>query len=83
MGKMIESHRLGEEMTQAEFAKRLNISQSHLCDIEKGRKLVSPERAMRFAQILGLHEKHWIKVAIDDYLRALNVPYCVRVDDAA
>ncbi len=83
VGKMLESHRLGKEITQTEFAEVLGVSQSHLCDMEKGRKLVSPERAMRFAQTLGLHEKHWIKVAVDDYLRSLNIPYRVQLEDAA
>jgi len=32
---------MSEEMSQAVFAKRLGISSSHLCDIEKGRKVVS------------------------------------------
>jgi transcriptional regulator with XRE-family HTH domain len=38
---------------QPELAKKLGISKSHLNDIEKGRKAVSPERAARFAKILG------------------------------
>jgi len=36
--------------------KRLGVSKSHLCDLEKGRKTVSPERAARWAQILGYPE---------------------------
>ena len=49
LGKLIEAIRLGEEVSQAEFAKHLKISRSHLNDIEKGNKAVSPERAARFA----------------------------------
>ena len=44
LGGLLESIRLGEEMSQASFAKKLGVSASHLCDIEKGRKVVSPER---------------------------------------
>ena len=53
---VFESTRLGEEMSQVAFAKKLKISRSHLNDIEKGRKVVSPGRAARFAKILGYSE---------------------------
>ncbi|MBI3534840.1 MAG: helix-turn-helix transcriptional regulator, partial [Deltaproteobacteria bacterium] len=53
LGGMLESIRLGEEMSQIEFAHRLGISASHLCDIEKGRKTIGSSRAARFAKILG------------------------------
>ena len=55
-GTLLESIRLGEEMSQVEFAKKLGISRSHLCDIEKGRKSVSVARAARFAP--GLDDLH-------------------------
>ena len=50
-GNLIESLRLCEESTQAAFAKKLKISRSHLNDIEKGQKAVSPARASRFAKV--------------------------------
>ena len=34
-GEPLESIRLGEEETQANFAEKLGISRSHLCDIER------------------------------------------------
>ena len=52
-GGLIEAMRQAEEMSQVDFAKKLGISKQHLCDIEKGRKFVSPERAAKFAKILG------------------------------
>ena len=33
------------ELSEAELARRLGVSRSHLCNVEKGRKMVSPERA--------------------------------------
>ena len=42
LGGLLQSIRLSEEMSQAAFAKKLRLSSSHLCDIEKGRKVVSP-----------------------------------------
>ncbi len=63
-GKLLEAIRLGEEMTQPEFAKLLRLSKSHLNDIEKGRKAVSPERAARFAKVLGYSEEHFVALSL-------------------
>ena len=40
-GDFIKNHRLGEELTQVEFAKFLGISKQRLCDIEKNRTNIS------------------------------------------
>ena len=32
-----------DKISQSEFARTLGVSRSHLCDVEKGRKVVSPE----------------------------------------
>lgn len=66
LGRFLESVRLGEEMTQPEFAKKLGISKSHLNDIEKGRKAVSPDRAARFAKVLGYSQARLVKLALQD-----------------
>jgi len=67
-GKLLESHRLSEEVSQKDFAKFLGISASSLCDLEKGRKIPSPRRAALIAKKLGVSTKLWIKVALQDYL---------------
>ncbi len=64
LGRLLEAIRMGEGMTQAAFAKRLKISRSHLNDIEKGNKAVSPERAARFAKILGHSEERFVELAL-------------------
>ena len=64
LGGLLQSIRLGEEMSQAAFANQLQISPSHLCDIEKGRKVVSPERAVRFAAILGRSKQQFVRLAL-------------------
>ena len=48
LGRAIESVRKSEELTQLNCAKKLRVSKSHLCDVEKGRKTVSPERAAKW-----------------------------------
>jgi transcriptional regulator with XRE-family HTH domain len=66
LGGLLESIRIGEEMSQIAFAKKLGVSASHLCDIEKGRKVVSPERAARFAKILGRSSEQFVKLSLQE-----------------
>lgn len=82
LGKLIESIRLGEEMTQPEFARRLGISKSHLNDIEKERKTVSPERAARFARRLAYSEKRFVKLAIQAQLDQSGLKFRVELEAA-
>ena len=65
-GGLIEAMRQAEEISQVDFAKKLGISKQHLCDIEKGRKFVSPERAAKFAKILGHSEQSFVALALQD-----------------
>ncbi|MGZ3687283.1 MAG: helix-turn-helix domain-containing protein [Bdellovibrionota bacterium] len=82
LARLIEAIRLGEEMTQPEFAKRLGISKSHLNDIEKGRKVVSPERAARFARALAYSEKRFVKLALQAQLDQFGLKFRVALDAA-
>lgn len=82
LGRLIESIRLGEEMTQPEFAKRLGISKSHLNDIEKERKTVSPERAARFARALSYSEKRFVKLSLQSQLDQSGLKFRVELDAA-
>lgn len=81
LGGLLQSIRLGEEMSQAAFAKRLQISPSHLCDIEKGRKVVSPERAVRFAAILGRPKQQFVRLALQGLVDETGLK--MKVDVAA
>lgn len=75
--KVLEAHRLGEEMSQKHFAELLGISQQSLCDLEKGRKIPSPERAARIAEKLDEPADYWIKLSLQDMLRAQHLDYDV------
>ena len=81
-GRMLESFRLCEEMSQTAFAKKLRISRSHLCDIEKGRKMVSPARAAKFAKALGHAEKMFVAIALQDIVRQDGLKFKVYVEAA-
>ncbi len=80
-GGLLESIRLSEDMSQAEFSKKLRISASHLCDIEKGRKVVSPERAARFAKILGRSQQQFVPLALQELVNKAGLT--MKVDVAA
>jgi transcriptional regulator with XRE-family HTH domain len=78
-GNLLEACRLAEEEPQAEFARRLGISKSHLCDIEKGRKTVSPERALHFARVLGQPGSQFVRLALQDMLSRSKIKMRVEV----
>ncbi len=81
-GRMIESIRLSDEITQAELARRLAISRANLCDIEKGRRPVRAERAAQFARTLGYSVNQFVAVALEDELRKAGLKVRVRLDAA-
>lgn len=80
LGKLIESIRLGEEMTQPAFSKLLGISKSHLNDIEKGRKVVSPDRAVRFARALKYSEERFLSLALQGIVDEAGLSFQVAVN---
>lgn len=64
------------------MAERLEISRSHLCDIEKQRKTVSPERAARFASILGYGEAQFVRLALQGLVEDAGLRLRVHVTAA-
>ena len=67
-GNLIKSIRLGQDMTQESFALLLMISKQCLCDIEKGRRCVSPKLAAKYADILGFSRDQFIRLCLQDIL---------------
>src|SRR4051812_15224942 len=68
LGGLLESIRESEELSQISFSKKLGVSPSHLCDIEKGRKVVSPERAAKFAKILKRSPEQFVRLTLQGLL---------------
>ena len=71
-----------EEASQVDFAKKLGISTAHLCDIEKGRRSVTAERAAIFAKRLGHPQAYWVKLAIQDQINRSGLKLIVEVTAA-
>ena len=53
-------------LTQREFGKRLGLSSANICDIEKGRQLVSTELAVKVAKKARLPEKIALQACLQD-----------------
>lgn len=78
-GEALESYRLGEGISQAEMANKIRVSPQSLCDLEKGRRIPTPQRAAKIAQIIGEPEKFWIKLALQDELRKYDLNFSVEL----
>ena len=61
------------------MAKRLGVSRSHLCDIEKGRRVLSAERAARWARTLGYPETLFVELAMQAELDAAGIKLKIEV----
>jgi DNA-binding XRE family transcriptional regulator len=71
--------RTSMDLTQEEFGKRLGISRANVCDIEKGRHLVSAELAVKVARKVGLPEKYALQACLQDQVRRTGVDAEVKV----
>jgi transcriptional regulator with XRE-family HTH domain len=75
LGKLIWAIRQADDVSQVDFANKLDITKQHLCDIEHNRKSVSPKLAARYAKILGYSKEQFIRLALQDLVdrEGLNV----------
>ena len=81
-GGMINATRLSEEMSLEAFARQLGISRAYLCDIEKGRRAVSVQRAAEWARKLGYLEAQYVALALQAEVTAAGLKLRVSVDAA-
>ena len=81
-GEAVEALRIRDEITQVALANKIGISRQYLCDVEKGRRLVSPGQAARFAKAFG-HPAHvLVQLALQDAVRAGGLNLRVAVEAA-
>lgn len=81
-GAAVEGLRVGEGYSQSAFAKKLSVSRQYLCDVEKGRRLVSPEQAARFAKAFGHPPNVLVRLALQDAVSASGLKLIVSIDAA-
>lgn len=74
-GKLMWAIRQADGISQVDFSDTLKITKQHLCDIEHGRKPISPKLAAKYAEILGYSKEQFIRLALQDWVdrEGLNV----------
>ena len=82
LAELLAAIRECEEMSHVEFAAKLGISRSYLCDIEKGRRAVSLHRAIEFAETLGYSKNQFARLALQRQVTEAGLPYKVRIEAA-
>lgn len=82
LGAALAGLREADEQSLADFSRLLGISRAHLCDIEQGRRAVSPERAARFAQALDQSAAQFVRLALQDQIRSAGLRLTVDVKAA-
>ena len=83
LGEMLRSIRQCEEMSQVDFAKKLEISRQNLCDLEHGRRFVSPRVAVAYANKLGYSNHQFVRLCLQDLLDRDGINLEVDVKKAA
>ena len=83
VGEFLSTWRTAEEMTLRAFGKLVGLSVANLCDIEKGRKGVSPEKAEQIAKAIGVPPALLIRLSIEESLQAAGLHYKVEIKPAA
>ncbi len=81
-GAFLTGARTAMDLSQAQLARKLNVSRSMICDVEKGRVLVSPALAVKIARLAGFPEKFAVKYCLQDQLRKAKIKMNVNVDAA-
>lgn len=76
-GMFLRASRTMMNLTQQEMADRLGMARGTLCDIEKGRQLVSVDLAKRIAKLAGLSTMLAVQVCLEDQLRKSKLKYKV------
>lgn len=78
-GRLLKSHRLGEELTQVEMADQLKISKQNLNDLEHGRKVPSIRRAVQIARKIGVLEDLAVQLVLQAHVSREKLNYTVTV----
>lgn len=79
-GRLLKSHREGEEFSQVEMAKLLGLSKQSLNDLESGRKIPSIRRALTIAKKIGLLEDLIVQLVLQDQVNKEKIKMRVTVE---
>ncbi len=82
-GEAVRAVRDLNGISQAELARLLGVGRQSVCDIEKGRALVSVEKAAKIAKALNHNEKLFVRLALQDQVLRAGLKLKISVGDAA
>ena len=82
-GSLLRSLRKSEDLSQTELAKKLEVSNSFLSDVENNRKDVGIPFAKKVADVLGYSIEPLIELLIRDQLRKQDLNYIVELKFAS
>lgn len=68
LGDFLRVYRLGQELSQVQFAEELGVSKQRLCDLEKNRNSVSIQLCQKLAKKLDLPPEWLVKLALQHEL---------------
>jgi len=82
--RLIWAIRQSEDETQTDFAKKLDISKQQLCDIEHGRKSISPKLAASYAKKLKYPEEQFVRLCLQEMVdkAKLNITVEIRFNSS-
>lgn len=80
---LLLSIRQSEEMSQVEFSKLLGVSRQYLCDIEHGRRTISPKTAASFAKKLRYSSQQFVRLCLQDLINREGLKLKIEVHEAA
>ena len=83
VGEFLRTWRIAEETSLKDFGKLVGLSVANLCDIEKGRKGVSPEKAEQIAKAIGVPPALLVRLSIEESLQSAGLKYTVEIKPAA
>ena len=67
-GKFLKAARTALDLTQEKMGRKLGVSKSVVCDIEKGRQLVGVKLAIKIAKKAKFSEKVAVQLCLQDQL---------------
>ncbi len=83
VGEFLRTWRTTEDLSLKDFGKLIGLSVANLCDIEKRRKGVSPEKAQQIARAIGVPPALLVRLSIEESLQAAGLKYRVEIKPAA
>lgn len=82
-GRLLNSLRLADEISQVELAKKASVSKGLICDIEKGRRDASIELVIKLAKIMGYAPESFVSILLEEQIHRAKLFYRVKLEKAA